>query len=54
MDGNFGNAMTSSSQPRNRLENRGSKDNEMPRRMQEAMEARTGEVRMVEAKRREG
>ena len=54
MDGNFENALASSSQSRNQLENRGSKNDKMPRRMQKAMETGIGEVRIAKAKERGG
>ena len=54
VDGNFRNAVASSSQPRNQLEKKGGENDKMPRRVWEAMETRTGEVRMVETKRRGG
>ena len=42
--------MASSSQPKNQLENRRDKNDEMPRRVWEAMETRAGEVGMAETK----
>ena len=50
MDSNFGDAVASSLQPRDRLKDRGSENNEMPRRVWEAMETRTEEVWLAEAK----
>jgi len=38
-------------QPRNRLENRRSQDNEVSRRMQQAVEIGTGEIRIEETER---
>jgi len=49
MDGNFGNAMVSMPQSRNRLENGRGKNNEVPRGVQKAVEANTGKVGMAEA-----
>ena len=54
MDGNFGNAMASMPQSRNRLENRGGEDDEGSRGMWEAVKAGIGEVGMGEAKGRGG
>ena len=50
MDGNFGNAIASMSQPRDRLENRKGKDDEVSRGMWKAVETGTGEIRMGETK----
>ena len=50
MDGNFGNAMASMPQPRNRLENQGSENDKVSRGMWKAVETGTGEVRMGETK----
>jgi len=52
MNGNFGDAMASTSQPRNRLENWGGEDDEVPRRMWKIVETSAREVRMGKAKRR--
>ena len=52
MDGNFGDAVASMLQPRNRLENRRSKDDEVPRGMWEAVEASSGKIRVGEIERR--
>ena len=46
--------MASLSQPRDQLKDRGSENDEMPRRVWEAMETRAGEVRVAEAKERGG
>jgi len=46
--------MASLSQSRDRLEDRESENDEMPRRMQEAMDTRAGEARVAEAKRKGG
>ena len=51
MDGNFGNAMASMSQPRNRLENRGSENDEISGGIWKVVETSTGEIRMGETNR---
>ena len=51
MDGNFGNAMASMSQPRNRLENRGSENDEISGGMWKVVETGTGEIRIGETNR---
>ena len=50
MNSNFGNAVASMLQPRNRLENQGSENNEVSRGMWKAVETGTGEVSMGETK----
>ena len=50
MDSNFGNAVASMLQSRNRLENWRSENDEVPREMWKAVETSTGEVRMGETK----
>ena len=54
MDSNLGGAMISTPQPRNKLENRRGKDDEMPRRVWKAVETDSGKIRVAETKRREG
>jgi len=49
MDSDFGNAVINTSQSRNRLEDRRSKNDEVPREMQKTVEANTGKVGMAEA-----
>ena len=49
MDGDLRNAVASALQSRNRLENRGGKNDEMSRGVQEAMETGVGEVRVAKA-----
>ena len=46
MDSDIGDAMVSIPQPRNRLENRGSEDDKVPRGMWKTVEASSWEVRM--------
>ena len=48
MDSDFENTMASMPQPRNRLENGRSQDDEISRRMWQAVETSTGEIRMGE------
>ena len=50
MDSDFGDAIASTPQPRNRLENRRSKNNKISREVQKAMETGAREVRMAKAK----
>ena len=50
MDGDLGNVVASMSQPRNRLENRGSENDEMPRGVWKVVETSIGKVRMGETK----
>ena len=50
MDSNLEDAVAIISQSRNRLENRGSENDEMLRGVWKAVETRTGEVRMGETK----
>ena len=50
MDSDFRNAMASAPQSRNRLEDRGGKNDEVPRRVWKAVKTGTGEVRIAEAK----
>ena len=50
MDGDFGNAVASMPQSRNKLENRRGEDDEVPRRMWEAVETGTREVGVGKAK----
>jgi len=50
MNSNFGDAMASMLQSQNRLENRGSKDDEVSRKMWKTMEASTREVRLEKTK----
>jgi len=54
VDSDSGDAMASMPQPRNRLEDKGGKDDEVSRGVWEAMETCADEVRMVEAKREGG
>jgi len=54
VDGNFGDAIASSPQPRDQLEDRGSENDEMPRRVWKAMETGTGEIWLAKAKGRKG
>ena len=50
MDGNFGNAVASMSQPRNRLENWESENDEVSREMWKAVKTSTEKIRMGETK----
>jgi len=50
VDGNFGNAVASTSQPRNRLENWGSENDEVSGGMWKAVETGTGKIRIGEIK----
>ena len=50
MDGNFGDAVASTPQSRNRLENRRGENDKMPRGMWKAVETGTREVRVGKAK----
>ena len=50
IDSDFGNAMISVPQPRNRLENRRGENDKVPRRIQKVVEANTRKVRMAEAR----
>ena len=50
MDGDFGNAVASMPQSRNKLENRRGEDDEVPREMWEAVETGTREVGVEKAK----
>ena len=52
MEHDFRNTMACSLQSWDQLENRRSKDDEVPERMWEAVEAEAGKVRVVETKRR--
>ena len=54
MNSNFRDAMVSSPQPRNRLENWRGKDDKMSRRMWKAVETNTEEIRVAETKGRGG
>ena len=51
MNSNFGNAVASMSQPRNRLENQGSENDKVPGGMWKAVETSIGEIRIGETKR---
>ena len=46
MNSNFGDAMVSTPQPRNRLENRGSKNDEVSRGVQKIVETSARKVRL--------
>ena len=48
MDSNFEDAMVSTPQPRNRLENRGSKNDEMPKGVWKTVETSARKVRLEE------
>ena len=54
MDGNFGNAMASTPQSRDRLEDGRSKDNEVSRGIQQTVETNAGKVEMGKAKGKRG
>jgi len=49
VDSDFRDAMASISQPRDRLEDRRSEDDKVPRGMWKAVEASSGEIRMRKA-----